>query len=104
MGKESACNAGDAGDVGYIPGWRRSPGGGIPVFLPGESHEQRSLAGYCPWGGKQLDMIEAASTHTQEYLTLNSSGCSWRDTCPSSIPYYIVSLITTTIQVITHHL
>ena len=24
----------------------------IPVFLPGKSHEQRSLAGYCPWGHK----------------------------------------------------
>ena len=22
------------------------------VFLPGESHGQRSLAGYCPWGRK----------------------------------------------------
>ena len=28
MGKVSACNAGDAGDVGSIPGLRRSPGGG----------------------------------------------------------------------------
>ena len=28
MGKESACNAGDAGDVGSIPGLGRSPGGG----------------------------------------------------------------------------
>ena len=27
-GKESACNAGDAGDAGSIPGWGRSPGGG----------------------------------------------------------------------------
>ena len=26
-----------------------------PVFLPGESHEQRSLAGYSPWGGKGQD-------------------------------------------------
>ena len=26
--KESACNAGDAGDAGSIPGWGRSPGGG----------------------------------------------------------------------------
>ena len=26
-GKESACNAGDAGDVGLIPGLGRSPGG-----------------------------------------------------------------------------
>ena len=25
-GKESACNAGDAGDVGSIPGSRKSPG------------------------------------------------------------------------------
>ena len=27
-GKESACNAGDAGDMGSIPGSGRSPGGG----------------------------------------------------------------------------
>ena len=27
-GKESACNARDAGDMGSIPGWGRSPGGG----------------------------------------------------------------------------
>ena len=26
--KESACNAGDAGDAGSIPGLGRSPGGG----------------------------------------------------------------------------
>jgi len=29
-----------------------------PVFLPGESHGQRSLGGYCPWGPKALDMTE----------------------------------------------
>ena len=28
MGKESACNAGDTGDMGLIPGSGRSPGGG----------------------------------------------------------------------------
>ena len=28
MGKESACNAGDTGDTGSIPGWGRSPGEG----------------------------------------------------------------------------
>ena len=28
VGKESACNAGDARDSGSIPGWGRSPGGG----------------------------------------------------------------------------
>ena len=28
VGKESACNAGDTGDVGSVPGLERSPGGG----------------------------------------------------------------------------
>ena len=28
----------------------------IPVFLPGKSHGQRSLAGYNPWGRKESDM------------------------------------------------
>ena len=32
-----------------------------PVFLPGKFHEQSSLAGYCPWSGKQLDMTELTS-------------------------------------------
>ena len=27
----------------------------IPVFLPGESHGQRSLADYSPWGHKESD-------------------------------------------------
>jgi len=29
-----------------------------PVCLPGESHGQRSLVGYSPWGHKQSDMAE----------------------------------------------
>ena len=29
-----------------------------PVFLPGEFHGQRSLAGYNPWDLKELDMTE----------------------------------------------
>ena len=29
-----------------------------PAFLPGESHGQRSLAGYTPCDLKQLDMTE----------------------------------------------
>ena len=42
--------------VGKIP-WRREwqP---TPVLLPGESHGLRSLAGYSPWGHKELDMTE----------------------------------------------
>ena len=29
-----------------------------PIFLPGEFHGQRSLAGYSPWDHKESDMIE----------------------------------------------
>ena len=37
--------------------WRRKwhP---TPIFLPGKSHGQRSLAGYSPWGHKVLNMTE----------------------------------------------
>jgi len=49
-GKESACNT---GDLSLIPGWGRSPREEpTPVFLPGEFHGQRSLAGYSPWVAK----------------------------------------------------
>ena len=30
----------------------------FPVFLLGESHGQRNLAGYSPWGHKDLDITE----------------------------------------------
>ena len=30
----------------------------LPVFLPGESNGRRSLAGYCPLGGKESDMTK----------------------------------------------
>ena len=29
-----------------------------PVFLPGKSQGQKSLAGYSPWGGKESDTTE----------------------------------------------
>ena len=52
MLKNPPANAGDVRDVGLIPGSGRSHGGGHSktslVFLPGESHGQRSLAGYSP--------------------------------------------------------
>ena len=38
-----------------------------PIFLPGKYHEQRSLAGYSPWGHKELDMTEQLS-FTQNFL------------------------------------
>jgi len=57
--KESACNA---GDLGSIPGLRRSPGGGHgnPLQYPclENPHGQRSLGGYSPWGCNELDTTE----------------------------------------------
>ena len=47
--------------IGKIP-WRRAQQP-TPVFLPGESHGQRSLAGYSPWGHKESDMTEVTK-HT----------------------------------------
>ena len=57
VGKELTCQCRRHKRCGLGPGkipWRRAwqpP----PVFLPGESHGQRSLAGYSPWGCKELD-------------------------------------------------
>ena len=63
-GKESACNAGDPGS---IPASGRSPRGGygnplqfscLENPMDGESHGQRSLVGYSPWGHKVSDTTE----------------------------------------------
>ena len=60
--KNPLANAGDIRDVGLVPGSGSSPGEGnvkpSPVFFPGESHGQRSLTGYRPWGCKESDMTE----------------------------------------------
>ena len=37
-----------------------------PLFLPGEPHEQRSLAAYSPWGHKELDMTEWLNMHAAQ--------------------------------------
>ena len=54
-GKESACQCRRCRFdpwVRKIPWkWKWHP---TPVFLPGKSHEQRSLAGYSPWGCKRV--------------------------------------------------
>ena len=41
----------------YASIWRRE-GQHTPVFLPGESHGQRSLVGYSSWACKGSDMTE----------------------------------------------
>ena len=63
--KNPPANAGDAGSICGSDSWV----GKIPQremathssILPGESHGPRSLAGYSPWGCKELDMTEQLS-------------------------------------------
>ena len=58
-GKESACNA---GDMCSIPGLGRFSGEGngnpLQYSCLENAHGQRSLAGYSPWGQKDLYTTE----------------------------------------------
>ena len=54
--------------VGKIP-WRRK-WQASPVFLPGKSQGQRSLAGYTPWGHKESDTTELASAFSCQEQSL----------------------------------
>ena len=60
--------------VGKIP-WRRKwqP---TPLFLPGEFHGQRSLAGYNPWGHKESDTAEHACLW-KKHLEENQANRRW---------------------------
>ena len=51
--------------------WRRKwqP---TPVFLPGESHRQRSLAGHSPRGHKEWDRLKQLSTRDKRSKRLSS--------------------------------
>ena len=71
-GRESACNT---WDLGSIPGLGGSPGGGhgnpLHCSCLKNPHGQRSLAGYHPWGCKELDTTEWLSTHIMEMVYRN---------------------------------
>ena len=59
--KNLPVDAGDVKNMGSVFGWEDPLVEGMattPVFLPGESHGQSSLAGYSPWGHKESDMTE----------------------------------------------
>ena len=77
--------------VGKIP-WRRAwqP---TPVFLPRESHGQRSLVGYSPWGHKESEMTKQLNDNNKclrllnvqvlclslESVVILSMGFSWQE-------------------------
>ena len=52
----------NARDTGSIPGLGRSPG--EAVLLLRKFQGLRSMAGYCLWGCKELDMAECPCVHT----------------------------------------
>ena len=57
--------------LGWEDPWRRKRQP-APVFLPGESHGQRSLVGYSPWGRKGSDTTERLSAHKYRTYTCRS--------------------------------
>ena len=52
--------------------WRRK-GQPTPVFLPGRSHGQRSLAGYSLWGHKESDMTPQLNNNDSRLATIVSA-------------------------------
>ena len=78
-GKEPACQCRRPERCGVNPWvrkipWRRAwqPS---PVLLPGESHGQRSLAGYSPWGLKESESTKGTqhTSHAHRDLALLTS-------------------------------
>ena len=64
----------NAGDASFIPGLGRSPGGGNgnpPQYSCLENHEQRSHAGYSPWGHKKSR--KRLSNHAHITINYNKS-------------------------------
>ena len=70
--------------VGKIP-WRRKRQL-TPVFLPGESHGQRSLAGYGPWGHKESDSF-VMWLQINANLCLRNSLQAIRNSFPQSLAF-----------------
>ena len=72
--RESTCSM---GDLGLIPGWGRSPGGGHGNLLQYSCLEtargQRSLASYSIWGHKESDTTEWCSIAQHSMLCYSNT-------------------------------
>ena len=63
--KDPTCNVGDLGSISGLGRSLEEDRQPIPVFLPRESHGQRSLAGYRPCGRKESDKTEQLGIHSR---------------------------------------
>ena len=79
--KNLPANAGDIKRSRFNPRVRKIPWNRkwqpTPVFLPGESHGQKSLSGYSPRGRKESDTAEwlsMAQLETQQFSNLPATG------------------------------
>ena len=99
MVKNPPANAGDAGDLGSIPGWEKiswwrtwQP---TPVFLLGESYGQSSLVGHSPWGGEELEKTEQLTSSSlwtvarQAPLSMGFSRQEYWSGFPFPSPFFI---------------
>ena len=70
-GEESACSADMWVRSLGLEDPRRKEWQPTPVFLPAESHGQRSLVGYSPWGRRRVgcDLV----TKQQQYVAQGSN-------------------------------
>ena len=78
MVKNLPDNAGDVRDM-FLNSWVREilwrrKWLHTPVFLPGEHHGHRSLAGYSPQGCKESDTTKATYTQTSVTSSFQQSG------------------------------
>ena len=62
----------------------------IPIFLPGESHGQRNLVGYSPWGCKESDMTEVTEHTHIKWIRYNINMISgWTIKSNEIITFYL---------------
>ena len=85
MVKNPPGNVGDSRDVvgttQVVPGSGRFLGGGngtLSSITWGQSHGQRSLVGYSPWGRKELDTTQVRAQKMQAARSSAPRGLPWR--------------------------
>ena len=92
-GEEPICQCRRHKRCGFDPWVRKIPWmrawQPTPVFFPGESHRQKSLAGYSPWSHRESDTTEA----TQHACIHNKFVCLHFYTIQTTLgPSYLITL------------